>query len=169
MTEVNIKAMEEKDRLNLLHSLFKFFTYKKIDMSSFNDRLRFQKIIYIMNSAGIDLDYRFGWHLRGPYSSSLASDGFALTNRPETFIDIPYRVPEKCAKIIENIREKFSNDITDISKLELFAAILFIAKSEGESTDSEIVERVRNRKPWFDESTIESALHRLRESGLFGI
>jgi len=49
------------------------------DISTVADRKRVQKAIYLTQSiAGIDLGYRFSWYLRGPYSSPLASDYYAL-------------------------------------------------------------------------------------------
>ena len=167
MSEINNYMMEEKERLNILHSLFKSFTGKNIDMTLFNDRLRFQKIIYIMISVGIKLQYQFGWHLRGPYSSSLASDGFKLSNQEDQFIDIRFRIPQDYQKKIEDVRELLSNDISNTDKLELYSSILYITTTYGKISDEDIIEHVKNRKPWFDEQTIKNGLNKLRNSGLF--
>lgn len=54
---------------------------KKLDnfsMSTFNGRLTLQKTIYLMQSFGVYLGHNFSWYIRGPYSSHLASVGFAL-------------------------------------------------------------------------------------------
>ncbi len=39
-------------------------------------RLTMQKAIYIAQVTGVNLGYRFGWYLRGPYCSELADDYF---------------------------------------------------------------------------------------------
>ncbi|MBI2675366.1 MAG: hypothetical protein HYX24_02825 [Candidatus Aenigmarchaeota archaeon] len=164
--------MEEKERLNLLYSIFKLIAKKDIDMSSFNDRLKLQKITYIIISAGINLDYKFGWHLRGPYSSLLASDGFMLSNNSQSYIDVGYRIPEYCQKKIEEVRENFGSDLSDTSDtnmMELYSSILYIVNRGEKISDEKIIQYVKNRKPWFDEQTIKKALDKIRDSKIFSI
>lgn len=43
-----------------------------------DDRKRVQKAVYIGQTAGIDLGYRFSWYLMGPYSPDLTQDYYAL-------------------------------------------------------------------------------------------
>lgn len=163
------KSMEEKERLNLLYFLFRSFAGKSIDMSSFNDRLILQKIVYIMMSAGIKLNYHFGWHLRGPYSSSLASDGFALSNQKESYIDRSFRISNENQDKIDQIRGTLGSDLFDTDKLELYSSILFISKSYGNLSDEEIITHIKNRKPWLGEETIRNALIKLKDSKMFSV
>lgn len=51
----------------------------KID--SREDRKVVQKAIYLGQRARVDLGYRYGWYLYGPYSPSLARDYFAMRDR----------------------------------------------------------------------------------------
>ena len=44
------------------------------------DRKRVQKGVYLGQLTGVDLGYRFGWYLKGPYSPSLTKDYFALAD-----------------------------------------------------------------------------------------
>jgi hypothetical protein len=48
------------------------------DMKGVRDRKLKQKAIYLAQVFGVDLGYRYGWYLMGPYSPSLASDYYAL-------------------------------------------------------------------------------------------
>lgn len=48
------------------------------EIATLDDRKRVQKAVYLGQVAGIDLGYRFGWYLLGPYSPQLARDYFAL-------------------------------------------------------------------------------------------
>jgi uncharacterized protein YwgA len=48
------------------------------DITTFDDRKRVQKAIYLSQRAGVGLGYRFGWYLKGPYSADLTGDYFAL-------------------------------------------------------------------------------------------
>lgn len=45
-----------------------------------DDRKRVQKAVYLGQIAHVDLGYRFGWYLRGPYSPGLTKDYYALAD-----------------------------------------------------------------------------------------
>ena len=54
-----------------------------------DERLMLQKTVYLLDQVCQrqelgDLGYRFGWHHRGPYSSSLDDDLLAIAGRPES-------------------------------------------------------------------------------------
>lgn len=48
-------------------------------MNEFDDRLKLQKLIYMIQSSGVYLGYDFSYYLRGPYCSKLTQIGFELT------------------------------------------------------------------------------------------
>jgi uncharacterized protein YwgA len=48
------------------------------DVSTLDDRKAVQKAVYLGQRAGLDLGYRFGWYVMGPYSPDLARDYFEL-------------------------------------------------------------------------------------------
>ena len=48
------------------------------ELTTFRDRLRLQKLVYIVQMAGLDLGYRYNWYLRGPYCPGLTRDAFLL-------------------------------------------------------------------------------------------
>ncbi len=50
------------------------------DISTLDDRKRVQKAVYLGQRTGIELGYRFGWYLLGPYSSPLAHDYYELSS-----------------------------------------------------------------------------------------
>ena len=52
------------------------------------DRKLVQKTLYLAQLPGVDLGYRFGWYLLGPYSPALTKDYYALEESIETD-DIP--------------------------------------------------------------------------------
>lgn len=49
-----------------------------LNLDSFNKRLTVQKKVYLTQLMGVDLGFRFGWYLRGPYSTGLTETAFAL-------------------------------------------------------------------------------------------
>ncbi|MBR1154391.1 hypothetical protein [Bradyrhizobium sp. JYMT SZCCT0428] len=50
------------------------------DISSIDSRKRFQKAVYLGQLAGVDLGYRYSWYVRGPYSTALTKDYYALAS-----------------------------------------------------------------------------------------
>ena len=49
------------------------------DIENFEDRKRFQKAVYLGQVAGVDLGYRYGWYVKGPYSTDLTRDYYAMS------------------------------------------------------------------------------------------
>lgn len=49
-----------------------------ISFQTLSGRISFQKRIYLLQAAGIDLGFRFSWDLHGPYSKGLARAGDEL-------------------------------------------------------------------------------------------
>lgn len=54
-----------------------------LELDSFEQRLMIQKKVYLAQLTGLDLAYRFGWYLRGPYSRELTHDAFQLQEQME--------------------------------------------------------------------------------------
>ncbi len=50
----------------------------ELTLDSFSQRFNIQKKIYLAQLMGLDIGYRFGWYLRGPYCTDLTSDAFTL-------------------------------------------------------------------------------------------
>src|SRR5689334_9264229 len=48
------------------------------DTGSLEDRVKLQKAVYLAQAAGLSLGYRYSWYVRGPYSTDLTKDYFAL-------------------------------------------------------------------------------------------
>ena len=53
-------------------------------IDTIDDRKRVQKAVYLGQLSGVDLGYRFGWYLKGPYSPSLSKDYYALADSLQT-------------------------------------------------------------------------------------
>ena len=50
----------------------------EFSLDKFDDRLRFQKTVYLLQAFGINKGYDFSWWLRGPYCTLAAHDGYDL-------------------------------------------------------------------------------------------
>ena len=53
------------------------------EIDTFDERKTIQKVVYLGQLTGVDLSYRFGWYLKGPYSPSLAEDYYHLADELE--------------------------------------------------------------------------------------
>lgn len=47
-------------------------------IQTIDDRKRVQKAVYLGQLSGVDLGYRFGWYIKGPYSPGLTKDYFGI-------------------------------------------------------------------------------------------
>ena len=53
-----------------------------------SDRKRIQKAIYLAQLSTLDLGYRYGWYLMGPYCPKLTQDYYELKNSTDTTDDL---------------------------------------------------------------------------------
>jgi hypothetical protein len=51
---------------------------QSLDVDSLDDRMRLQKAVYLLQAAGTNLGYHYSWYLKGPYSTALTQDYFAI-------------------------------------------------------------------------------------------
>ena len=50
----------------------------RFSIGTLDDRKRVQKAVYLGQLSGVDLGYRFGWYIMGPYCPALTRDYFTL-------------------------------------------------------------------------------------------
>ena len=154
-------------------------------MDTFNDRLRLQKFVYLLQAHGIYLGYDFSWYLRGPYCTSLTAAGLML----EGFYEM---LPESGADKSEGfangvIRSRFNEfrrlvrgRETDVNFLEAAASMHFLLKTgkangHKEAADT-VFEKMRkgyeyNETPErdrVDREYVEDVLRELVRRGLVG-
>ncbi|MGC9107083.1 MAG: hypothetical protein ACP5IE_02690 [Infirmifilum sp.] len=100
---------EDMDSLDIVLAILK---YAKSDLhldvkNSFDDRLRLQKYVFIMEKLNLNLGYSFNQYLRGPYSPALAMDYYNNSDRikelrtDHELTEEELRVAEKMKKIVE--------------------------------------------------------------------
>lgn len=135
------------------------------DMSTFAGRLTLQKTIYLMQAFGIYLGYDFSWYLRGPYSSPLAKNGFALQ---EIYHKIPTAghferdTQNKFEQFLEFIQDKKN----DPDRLEILASIHFLKNIYQNMSKAEIIDRVKKKQSYFKKEQCEQGWKELKEIGL---
>lgn len=102
-----------------------------VKLDTFDDRFMIQKKIFLTQLTGLDLLYRFGWYLRGPYSRELTADVFSLKAQMELG-DEDYR-REQLAPEVAQLASKaptiWANrpaNITESDWLELLASLHYL-------------------------------------------
>ena len=134
-------------------------------MDVFDDRLRLQKIVYLLWGHGIYLGYGFNWYVHGPYSPKLADDGYAIDDdifergRAITLND-ETRVIESLNKFKDVVGEE---NLNNRLYLEILASLHYIKKVAfgGKDDYPAISEWLISRKPHLKN---EDGIYELMES-----
>lgn len=141
-----------------------------IDLSTFENRLILQKISYILQDFGIDLNLHYNWYISGPYCPYLATLYYSLQQKIAAGDNDwkNYRISEEVQKILHRVKISIIDSKPKGIKLsrwlELEASILYINNNFSTDKDS-IKKEIKIKKPYlFDhfntgyESLIEAKL-----------
>ncbi len=123
----------------------------KPDMEKFDERLRLQKIVYLLWAYGISLGYGFNWYVRGPYSPKLASDGYALDDELfERGSRIRFNDEKKVVESLNEFNKILGEKINDSLYLEILASLHYIKKvAFGDRDDfAKISNWLTSQKPY---------------------
>lgn len=117
------------DSQQVLSKCLSIIGLSRPNMEDFDERLRLQKIVYLLWAYGISLGYGFNWYVRGPYSPKLASDGYALDDEVfETGSRIRFSNEEEISKSLNDFKEILGEKIEDPLYLEILASLHYIKK-----------------------------------------
>src|SRR5437867_10105008 len=123
--------------------LYRDIFHTDLDMNSFNNRIKLQKLIFVLQSEGVERDYYFNWYIRGPYSSRLARVGYNLQDYPRKS-DLTYEAPKKELVLLRKIK-KARPLMNNSNSAELIASYLFLESDYKDKT----AEELNLRKPRF--------------------
>jgi uncharacterized protein YwgA len=137
-------------------------------LDTFDTRLIVQKAIYLAQVRGFDLGYHFSWYLRGPYSSQLAADAFAVVTALDSGADESkgWRLEENAYQLLKNVAAFWARDGISASWLEVLASVHFLVSRShvlGDDVNSIRSTLIRFGKN-FEVQTIKDALVRLQEA-----
>ncbi len=126
--------------------------YKTFDLSTFNNRLKLQKIIYLIQAYGINLGFTYSMYLRGPYSTQLTKVAFSVSDfnkaKPIFFEDAKKEKQfEKFLRIINNKKD-------DINFLEVASTIHLVSKTYNLKDKEAIIDKVHEFKSDFKKQYI---------------
>jgi uncharacterized protein YwgA len=121
-----------------------------LSITALDDRKLLQKAIYLAQEAGVDLGYRYGWHLLGPYSTSLAEDCLSAGSIDGDGSITPLRATyrKKLAMLKPFFEPPAETKLSKSQWLELLAALHFLRKYVGQ-TDSQARATLQRQKRQF--------------------
>jgi uncharacterized protein YwgA len=118
--------------------------YSKFDMVLFSDRLKLQKIIYLLQQSGINLGYTFSFYHYGPYCTELAKEGFSIKDFDKTkevgFED--KQIEDKFQQFMKKIDEHKN----DVLWLEIASSIHLLKKIYPHKSEQEIISDIKNKR-----------------------
>lgn len=105
-----------------------------VDIETIDDRKRVQKAVYLGQLSGVDLGYRFGWYIMGPYCPSLTRDYFPLAEALASGdtdwegLSLKEEVRGKLARIRPLMDPPGNVDLSQEDWLELVASLDFLRR-----------------------------------------
>ncbi len=78
-------------------------TYNTFSMATFDNRLKLQKYIYLLQAYGLNLGYVHGLYLRGPYCTELTKDAFQIEDYPKSE-KVEFRDKDAEAKFVKFLK-----------------------------------------------------------------
>lgn len=151
-------------KIKRLYGCYNQLVGKPIKMDSFDNRILFQKVVYFLNAAGVKFDYNFTWYIRGPYASTLATDGFNISKNSENLKNSDLQIDCDENQRINRIKKEFP-DINNLEKAELYASIIYFMK-QGCAKEP-LVSLIIDYKPWYSKKVVKDAVKKIEKSHLF--
>jgi len=140
-------------------------TIGKVDMSSLEDRITFQKVLYILKELGaIKENFPFGWYIFGPYSSEITKIGFDFVERG---IDREVRVSDDFWSKITKFKELAHVGKIESNKwLELLASMHYLIKYR-KLEKAELFIELSKHKSYFNNRELLEKAFKVLNSNLF--
>lgn len=123
-------------------------------MTNFENRLKLQKLIYIMRSEGLRFNYNFTWYIYGPYSSELTRDGYSFV-RSAHHNSSYYPLNREESDTIHRIT-RARNILRESDSAELVASYLYL--QDIYESDRIAEEQLMIRKPRFSRDHIRQVM-----------
>lgn len=118
-------------------------------LENFADRIRIQKVVYLLKQFGADLNFGYTWYKHGPYSPSLTHTLYDPTPgdlRSERELDADE------LRIISETRNFLGSDFYSAENMELVASLIYLIKHapvEGFDTKAKIIHLLKEQKPQY--------------------
>lgn len=152
--------MPDKTALRLVAALRELGIQPSIE--TFAQRKTIQKLVYFLEVFGVNLNFRFGWYLHGPYSSSVTHVLYDNSETLKMAPDSSALNADERGKIAE-LRSFLGDDILSPDLLELLVSIHFLLSTikGSDYTEKDAMDTLRKLKPSFSEKQVQSAYQKV--------
>ena len=129
-----------------------------IQLGRFDDRLRMQKLAFLIQEVGGCSDFAYYWYVRGPYSPALTQALFSEREAPGR--GDGSRLSGEEQELADKVRSLVHGKIDDPLELELYASVWYLApRGRLSKRDRESIMRtMRRTKPHFAEERVADTL-----------
>lgn len=98
---------------------------KEVTVDEFDDRLKNQKIMYLLQEFDLDFGYTYNWYLYGPYCKEVTKDTYGHPVEPAAS---PLSNTEKDR--IAEFGRIFKSNLSDPEWLEVAASLIYLRKKK---------------------------------------
>jgi len=123
----------------ILSRILKHLGFTGVDMDDFDNRLKYQKLIYLTQNIGVGLGYGYSWYVRGPYSPALTRTLFNIRDTPGLFNQgetITFKQEKEVVKRIDLLKAVLGTNFDDPTYLEVLASLHYLHKTLPPSENS---------------------------------
>ena len=134
-----------------------------IRIDRFQDRLRLQKLAFLIQEMGGGGPFAYYWYIRGPYSPSLTQMLYS-GDEVGAYDDAPELTSAELMTA-RKVQALMGSAIGDPLELELYASVWYLAPWRPLSEDDKksIVDRMDHEKPHFAGENVRAALGRVEK------
>lgn len=136
----------------ILSRILKLLGFDGVDMDDFDNRLKYQKLIYLTQNLGVGLGYGYSWYVRGPYSPALTRTLFNIRDTPRLFDQqntIKFKQEVEVIKRLDHLKTVLGSNFANPNYLEVLASLHYLRTTlpPGESKCPQIGTRLLTLKP----------------------
>ncbi len=144
-----------------------------LDVATFHTRLILQKAVYLLQSAGVQLGYRFRWYLRGPYSPDMTAGAFGIIGEGSSAQEElrGWKLDAESKAVIDRLKPLLcegDDKAAQASRLELLASVLFLINTkqakENDAAETSTILRRYNKN--YHAEDVRKAIQELKTYGL---
>lgn len=136
-----------------------------LNISTFEGRLVLQKTIYLLQSFGVYLGYKFSWYIHGPYSPDLTRDAFRLQPIYGEVPTVKFS-DQKIEKCLKDFLKFVGDKKNDADWLEQLACTHFLKALNPKADRGTIVRAVLDHEYHFRQKECEEAWDYLTQHDL---
>ena len=130
------------------------------NIDTIDERISFQKAVYLAQAAGVALGYKYNWYVRGPYSPDLTKDYYALHEHLEESSEgdpsgpglrLKEPVVEKLRNILPALRVPSDLTLSQTEWLESLASVHYLmahVQLDAENTTKRLEELKPTLSPY---------------------